>query len=97
MRRERIISFGCSGRSRAEPASREDMIQQYPIADRLPGWYFRARKTLPDLWDVEGEDVYGRKVSCSDVMDKERALERCIEVARRLPKIFRESDDETVA
>jgi hypothetical protein len=73
------------------------MIQQYPIADRLPGWYFRTRKVLPDLWDVEGEDVYGRKVSSSGVMDKERALDRCVEVARRMPKIFRESDDETVA
>ncbi|HLX72332.1 MAG TPA: hypothetical protein VKV04_22160, partial [Verrucomicrobiae bacterium] len=64
--------------------------QQYPITDRLPGWYFRTRKRLPTLWDVEGEDVFGRKVSSLGVIDKEQALDRCIEVARRLPNIFRE-------
>lgn len=90
MRREGIISIGADGRSRTEPSSHEEMIQQYPIADLLPGWYFRTNKRVPDLWDVEGEDVFGRKVSSLGVTDKERALHRCVEVARRLPKIFNE-------
>lgn len=86
MRRERIISLGFSGRSRTDPTSREEMILQYPIADRLPNWDFRSNKRLPDLWDVEGEDVYGRKVSSLGVTDKESALDRCVDAARRLSK-----------
>lgn len=71
-------------KSRVTPASHEQMIRDYPIAGRVPGWYFRMREKTPSVWDVEGRDIYGREVSRLSVVDEERALQECIEYARKI-------------
>ena len=50
------------------------MVRDYPIAGRVPGWYFRMREKSASVWDVEGKDIYGREVSRLSVVDEERAL-----------------------
>lgn len=71
-------------KSRITPAKHEEMIREYPIADRVPGWYFRMREKTPSVWDVEGRDIYGREVSRLSVVDEEHALQECIEYARKI-------------
>ena len=70
-------------KSRITPAKHEQMIREYPIADRVPGWYLRIREKTPSVWDVEGQDIYGREVSRLSV-DEERALQECIDYARKI-------------
>ncbi len=69
---------------RVTPASHEEMIREYPIAGRVPGWYFRAREKSASVWDVEGKDIYGHQISRLSVIDEERALQECIEYARKI-------------
>ena len=69
---------------RVKAASHEQLIREYPIADRVPGWYFRVREKTPGVWDVEGRDVSGRQVSRLSVVDEARALQECIDYARRI-------------
>jgi len=71
-------------KNRVTPASHEQLIRDYPIADRVPGWYFRVREKSASLWDVEGRDTYGRQISRSSVIDEERALQECIDYARKI-------------
>ncbi|HEX5009833.1 MAG TPA: hypothetical protein VFY71_05490 [Planctomycetota bacterium] len=60
----------------------------HPIADRVPGWFFRVEERSPGQWYAEGIDLWGRKVAIT-ADDDERALSTCIadvqEIKRRLP------------
>ena len=71
-------------KSHIKPASHEQLIGEYPIAGRVPGWYFRVREKTASVWDVEGRDIYGRQVSRLSVIDEERALQECIDYARKI-------------
>lgn len=63
--------------------SDKEMRQDYPIADRLPDWYFRITETSNNAWLAEGSDLWGRKVSCQGY-DQDELLAECIERAKKL-------------
>lgn len=63
--------------------SDEEMRRDYPIADRLPDWYFRSTEVASNSWRVEGCDVWGRKVT-RDGNDPHELLAECIEYAMSL-------------
>jgi hypothetical protein len=69
---------------RVTPATHEQMIRDYSIAGRVPGWYFRMREKSYSVWDVEGRDIYGKQVARLGVVDEQRALEECIEYACKI-------------
>jgi hypothetical protein len=71
-------------KTRITPASHEQLVREYPITDRVPGWYFRVCEKSPSVYDVEGRDIYGRAVSRLSVIDEERALQECIEYAQKI-------------
>jgi hypothetical protein len=50
-------------RRKIRPATRQEMLEKYPLADRLPNWFFRITETSNNAWLVEGCDLWGRKVS----------------------------------
>jgi hypothetical protein len=58
----------------------EAVRRQYPIVDRVPGWFFRMTEQSMGVWRVEGTDLWGRNVS--DVgTDENRVLESCVAMA----------------
>lgn len=63
--------------------SDEEMRHDYPIAGRVPNWYFRAIETSNNAWLVEGCDVWGRKVSRQGA-DPDKLLDACIEDAGQI-------------
>ena len=65
------------------PRSDVQMRLEYPIAGRVPNWYFRATETSSNAWLVEGCDVWGRKVSRQGG-DPDELLAACIEDASQI-------------
>ena len=61
----------------------EEIRQDYPVADRLPGWYFRVTETSNNVWLVEGCDAWGRRVSRQGI-DLDELFAECIERAKGL-------------
>ena len=45
---------------RKDPAM---LRSDFPIADRIDGWFFRQREVSNGCWVVEGSDLWGRTVS----------------------------------
>jgi hypothetical protein len=43
--------------------SSEDELASYPIKDLVDGWFFRIQEVSNGVYEVEGIDVWGRKVS----------------------------------
>jgi hypothetical protein len=60
-----------------------EVQREYPIADRLPGWFFRMQEVSNGCWIVEGTDLWGRQVSDSGT-DEQVLLESCIAAAERV-------------
>jgi hypothetical protein len=61
----------------------EAVRREYPIADRVPGWFFRIREQSPCVYRVEGTDLWGRTVG--DVgTDVDRLLESCAAAAAEI-------------
>jgi hypothetical protein len=60
-----------------------DVQRDYPIADSLPGWFFRIREVSNGAWIVEGTDLWGRQVSDSG-SDEQTLLNSCIAAAERI-------------
>lgn len=61
----------------------EAVIKEYPIAGRLPNWYFRVVEVSNNAWRAEGRDLWGRKVSRMGG-DPEALLEACIADAQSI-------------
>lgn len=53
---------------------------KYPIADRLPEWFFRITEVSAGVYLGEGADTYGRTVSFTGT-DPDQTLNRCIREA----------------
>lgn len=67
--------------------TREEMVKEYPIENKLANWYFRITETSNEAWLVEGCDIWGRKVSKIG-RDPEMLLSACVIDAA---KILRQS------
>lgn len=55
----------------------------FPIADLVPGWYFRKTEISNGGWEVSGTDLWGRSVS-KQGDDPERLLGECVRFARAM-------------
>ncbi len=65
--------------------STEELIEEYPIADRLTNWFFRVVEVSNNAWRAEGSDRWGRKVSRNGG-DPDTLLEACIADARSIAR-----------
>ncbi len=61
----------------------ERVQRDYPITDRLDGWYFRIDEVSAGVWRCEGTDLWGRKVS-ADGTDEAQILAECVQRATRI-------------
>lgn len=62
----------------------EDAVRrQYPIADRLPGWFFRIHEQSVCVYRVEGTDLWGRTVGDTGT-DESRLLDSCASAAAEI-------------
>jgi len=43
--------------------SKEFLENNFPIVGKVPGWYFRVKEVSNNVWEAEGIDDWGRKVS----------------------------------
>jgi len=39
-----------------------ETMKQYPIKTSATGWYFRQKEVSAGVWQIEGTDLFGRKV-----------------------------------
>lgn len=74
-----------------EAAVRRD----YPLADRLPGWYFRLREVSAGVWRAEGTDLWGRQVAASGT-DEAQLLEECTKSASAIQSQLGEREQSQV-
>ena len=62
-------------------ADADSVRSQFPIDDRLSGWFFRVAEQSSGVYCVEGRDLWGRTVS--DVgTDVPSLLDSCVSSAR---------------
>jgi len=63
----------------------EAVQRDFPITNRVPGWYFRLFEQSAGVWRVDGTDLWGRTVN--DVgTDENHVLDSCIEMAGDINK-----------
>jgi hypothetical protein len=63
----------------------DEELEAYPIKDRLEGWFFRIQEVSNGIYEIEGTDVWGRKVSRKTIeADLEEVLKVCANDARKI-------------
>ena len=60
-----------------------DVLREFPLAGRVPGWFFRVREPRPGRYVGEGMDLWGRQV-LKFGSDEASVLQGCIEAAREI-------------
>ncbi len=63
--------------------SEEELLETHGIRSGVPGWFFRVEERSADHWEVEGIDVWGRKVKIEG-SDPEELLVRAEAEASRI-------------
>jgi len=48
---------------RVHKLSEEEILEDFPIRGKTPGWFFRMEEMSYGTWIVEGSDLWGRRVS----------------------------------
>jgi hypothetical protein len=56
---------------------------EFPIEDRVAGWFFRVREQSAGIWHAEGTDLWGRTVGETGT-DERAILHNCIVAAERI-------------
>ena len=59
------------------------VVQEFPIVDRVDGWFFRESEVSNGAYLVEGTDLWGRTVSRQGD-DPEDLLSQCAADAQRI-------------
>jgi hypothetical protein len=97
-RRSRVAQLSTLGRTArmdkqpVTPRSHKEMIREYPIDGRVPGWYFRVREVSNGCYVVEGSDVYGRTISRQTTADPDAVLKGSVPHNRTLEMKGRRRD-----
>lgn len=63
----------------------ETLRREHPIANLLPGWSFRMEEQSPEVWRVEGTDVWGRTVGDIGI-DVQRVFASCVGMATAISR-----------
>jgi hypothetical protein len=57
------------------------LVEEFPLAELLPNWFFRVRETSAGAYLAEGTDLWGRTVSRQGG-DPDLILQLCVMSAR---------------
>ena len=61
----------------------EEVERQFPLAELVPGWFFRVTEISNNGYKAEGTDLWGRQVSRSG-SDPDVLLAECAKDAERI-------------
>lgn len=50
-------------KTRIRKLSEAEILEDFPIRGKTPGWFFRMEEVSNGAWIVEGSDLWGRRVS----------------------------------
>jgi pyrroloquinoline quinone (PQQ) biosynthesis protein C len=59
----------------------DEILAAYPIKDIVKGWFFKIDEVSNGVYEVEGIDFWGRKVSRKG-LDTEEILKLCVKDAQ---------------
>ena len=57
-----------------------ELAKEFPLAGRMPNWFFRVSETSANAYQAEGVSVWGNRVACQDT-NPDRAVDRCVAMA----------------
>ena len=63
--------------------SESEMLSVFPLKGKIEDWYFRVTEISNNIWEIEGSDSWGRKVSCQG-SDPESLLSEAEEMANSI-------------
>jgi hypothetical protein len=66
-----------------EKMDQTQVAAAYPLADLVPGWYFRVREVSAGQFVAQGTDLFGRTVS-EQGNDPRQVLRACTKWAQKL-------------
>ena len=72
-----------------------DVVREFPINDRIAGWFFNCTEASNSAWTCKGTDLWGRSVG-SEAGSFDKALESAIDSARRISVQLGEYEGMTV-
>ena len=64
-------------------ASDKRLLREFPLANVVPGWFFRVREISPGAYRVDGTDAWNRRVSRTG-SDRDATLKLCEVDARAI-------------
>lgn len=70
-------------KKRSKKIEVSEIIKEYPIADKLDGWFFSLNEVSPGMYEIKGTDQWNRQVGRTG-FDPEKMLEDCIEDAKEI-------------
>jgi len=76
-------TLGKKMKSPVKQLAPEKILRTHPIKGKVDGWFFRVREVSNSVYEVEGTDLYGRKVSKTGT-ETESILEECIADAKNI-------------
>ena len=59
------------------------VLDEFPVSDRVKGWYFRVHEVSAGAYHAEGTDLWGRRVSHTGG-DPDTVLENCVSDAKSI-------------
>ena len=82
-------------KARVRKLSEAEILEDFPIKGKTPGWFFRMQEMSYGAWIVEGSDRWGRRVSRGGG-DSDEMLAACeedaVEIERGLDAASGEPD-----
>ena len=73
----------------------DEVRQEFPIVDRLDGWFFRRTEVSAGVFEAAGTDLWGRSVAETGT-SPEALLANCVNSARELQLQLRQTFDDSV-
>jgi len=62
------------------------IIKNFPITNKLEGWYFRIKEISAGVYVAEGKDLFGRQVS-REGTDPDKILSMCVNDAKQMKEL----------
>ncbi len=63
-----------------------EIIKDFPIANKIEGWYFRIEERSAGVYIAEGKDLFGRQVS-REGTDPDKILAMCMNDAKQMKEL----------
>jgi hypothetical protein len=62
-----------------------ELAKEFPLANRMPNWFFRVSEMSAGAYQAEGISVWGNRVATQDT-NPDRAVDRCVAMAQGIAR-----------